>query len=178
MMIATILPQDRIWWYICNSGDYSLKSSFQKGDIDMKKGIAFFPGVFLLLALLGGCATMSDVVKAKDEGTSTVYPVSMDPAWMIAKTVLRWEGADAIEEHKDEGYMLTSSGMNLVSAGAVMGVWIEPVDKDNTKVTVVTKRRIAVNVATTLTESTFHKRFAQAVDIVKAGKPLPSVPPE
>ena len=74
--------------------------------------------------------------------------------------------------------MLTSSGMNLVSYGAVMGAWIEPVDRTQTKVTVVTKRRLAMNVATTLTESTFQKRFAQAVDIIKAGKPLPPVAPE
>ena len=87
--------------------------------------------------------------------------------------MFRWEGADAIEEHKDEGYMLTSSGPNLVSWGAVMGAWIEPINKDDTKVTVVTKRRITVNVATTLTEGTFHKRFAQAVEIVKSGQPLP-----
>ena len=62
------LPENRIWWYICNSGDYKQKHFFQKGDIHMKKGIAFFPRLFLLLALLGGCATMGDVVKAKDEG--------------------------------------------------------------------------------------------------------------
>ena len=74
--------------------------------------------------------------------------------------------------------MLTSSGRNLVSYGAVMGAWIEPVDQTQTKVTVVTKRRLAMNVATTLTESTFQKRFAQAVDIIKAGKPLPPVAPE
>jgi len=43
---------------------------------------------------------------------------------------------------------------------------------------VVTKRRIATNVATTLTETTFHKRFAQAVEIVKKGNRLPSNPPE
>jgi hypothetical protein len=150
----------------------------QKGDFDMGKGIIFFLGVVSLLTLLEGCATMSDVVKAKDEGTSKVYPINLEEAWKIAMTVFRWEGSDAIEEHKDEGYMLTSSGINLVSNGAVMGAWIEPVDKDNTKVTVVTKRRIATNLATTLTESTFQKRFAQAVDIVKAGKTLPSVPPQ
>jgi hypothetical protein len=144
----------------------------------MKKGVIFFAELFFLVALLGACATMADVVKAKDEGTSKVYPVNTEQAWMIAKVVFRWEGADAIEEHKDQGYMLTSSGMNLVSMGAVMGAWIDPVDKDNTKVTVVTKRRIATNVATTLTEATFHKRFAQAVDIVKAGKPLPVEPPQ
>jgi len=41
----------------------------------------------------------------------------------------------------------------------------------------VTKRRVTVNVATTLTETTFHKRFAQAVNIVKQGKPLPAEAP-
>ncbi len=143
----------------------------------MKTRIALFSGLLLLLALLGGCSTMGDVVKAKDEGTSKVYPVNAEQAWMIAKAVLRWEGADAIEEHKDEGYMLTSSGMNLVSMGTVMGAWIDPIDKESTKVTVVTKRRISTDLATTLTETTFQKRFAQAVDIVKSGKPLPSAPP-
>jgi hypothetical protein len=68
--------------------------------------------------------------------------------------------------------------MNLVSMGAVMGAWIDPIDKESTKVTVLTKRRIATNLATTLTETTFHKRFTQAVDIVKAGKTLPSAPPQ
>jgi len=130
------------------------------------------------LMWVAGCATAADVLKAKDQGTSQVYAVNADQAWNIARTVFRWEGADAIEEHRDEGYMLTSSGMNLVSSGAVMGAWVDPVDKNNSKVTVVTKRRIATNVATTLTETTFHKRFAQAVAIVKAGKPLPATPPE
>jgi hypothetical protein len=102
----------------------------------------------------------------------------MDQAWEIAKTVFRWEGSDAIEEHKAEGYMLTSSGMNLITAGAVMGAWVEPSGERQTKVTVVTKRRIATNLATSLTETTFHRRFAQAVEIVKAGKPLPLTPPE
>lgn len=135
----------------------------------------------LFLGLLSGCATMSDVVRVKEagtEGTSAVYPVPQAVAWDISKTVFRWEGADAIEEHKDQNYMLTSSGMNLMSWGAVMGAWIEPVDKENTKVTVVTKRRISVNVATTLTESTYHRRFAQAVDIVKKGGSLPRTPPD
>ena len=44
--------------------------------------------------------------------------------------------------------------------------------------TVVTKRRLSMNIATTLTETSFHKRFAQAVDIVNAGKSLPVKAPE
>ena len=139
-----------------------------------------WPVLVLLLSTtwLGGCATMGDVAVSKNSGTSAVYPVTVDQAWDIAKTVFRWEGADAIEEHRREGYMLTSSGMNLISWGAVMGAWIDPVDGNHSKVTVVTKRRISTNLATTLTEATFQKRFAQAVEIVKAGQPLPVKAPE
>ena len=139
-------------------------------------------GCTLVMAVLGlaGCATLNDVVQEKNQGGGTVqvYPVDTDQAWKIAMTVFRWEGSDAIEEHRDQGYMLTSSGMNFVSAGAVMGAWVEPAGRGQTKVTVVTKRRMATNIATTLTETTFHKRFGQAVALVKAGQPLPVRPPD
>jgi hypothetical protein len=137
-------------------------------------------GLVALAISLSACSTMQDVVKVKQsgaEGTTRNYAVTEAQAWEIAKTVFRWEGADAIEEHRDQHYMLTSSGVNLVSWGAVMGAWVEPVKDDDTKVTVVTKRRVTVNVATTLTETTFHKRFAQAVSIIKQGKPLPAEAP-
>jgi len=135
----------------------------------------------MAMAAASGCATMGDVVKAKEsgsEGTTRNYNVGADAAWDIAKTVFRWEGADAIEEHRSENYMLTSSGMNMVSYGAVMGAWVEPIDPMNTKVTVVTKRRVQTNIFTTLTEGTFHKRFEQAVMIVKKGQPLPRNAPD
>jgi len=132
----------------------------------------------LAFAIVAGCATMSDVIQSKDQGISKTYSVTFDQAWTITKAVFRWEGADAIEEHKDERYMLTSSGMNLVTAGSVMGAWIDPTADGQMRVTVVTKRRIQTNMFTSLTETTFHKRFAQAVEIVKVGKPLPPVPPD
>ena len=129
---------------------------------------------------LASCQTLSDVMreKAQGGGTTQVYPVETDQAWTIAMTVFRWEGSDAIEEHRDQGYMLTSSGRNVLSAGAVMGAWVEPAGRGQTQVTVVTKRRVATNLATTLTETTFQKRFAQAVTLVKAGQPLPLTPPD
>jgi hypothetical protein len=132
----------------------------------------------LWIGLISACATMGDVMQSKDQGTSQIYPVTFDQAWTIAKTVFRWEGADAIEEHKDERYMLTSSGMDLATVGSVMGAWIDPMPDGQMKVTVVTKRRVQTNVFTTLTETTFHKRFGQAVEIVKSGKALPPKPPE
>lgn len=157
-----------------------MKGNFLAGRVGMNLNSqrVFSSIVFLLLLIfIGGCQTTGDVFQAKDEGTTKVCPVTKDEAWKIAMMVFRWEGADAIEEHKDEGYMLTSSGMNLVSYGSVMGAWVEPVGAGESRVTVVTKRRIATNFVTTLTESTFHTRFAQGVDIVKSGNPLPHTPP-
>ncbi len=116
---------------------------------------------------------MSDVLSSKGDGTAEVYPVNFDQAWDIAVTVLRWEGAESIEQHKDKGYMVTQTSQNLVSAGALIGVWVDKVDNSHTKVTIVTKRKLATNIATGLTESTFHSKFAQAVEIVKSGKTLP-----
>ncbi len=144
----------------------------------MKKKIVTILIAFIVLIGFTGCATMGDVAKSKEKGTTKIYPVNVDQAWNIALTVFRWEGADTIEEHRDRGYMLTSSGVNLVSWGAVMGAWIEPVNNDKTQVTVVTKRRVSVNIATTLRESKFHERFAQAVDIIKNGEQLPVEPPD
>jgi hypothetical protein len=106
---------------------------------------------------------MNDVVHAKSEGMHREYPVTCDQSYEIARTIFRNEGADAIEDHRSEGYMLTSSGANGFTWGAFMGAWVEPAKPGHCLVTVVTKRRMAVNAATTLTETTFHERFAQAI---------------
>lgn len=134
--------------------------------------------IFLAAAavFLSSCASISDAIKAKDEGTVVNYPVNFEQGWKVALKVLRWEDAETIEEHKDENYMVTTIGGDFVSAGSVVAVWVEPEGK-GVKVTCVTKRKMATNVATGLTETTFHKRFKQAVALVKAGKQLPAEPP-
>ena len=143
----------------------------------MRFKLTLISAIILPVFVVAGCATMSDVVTAKADGTSETYPVNTDQAWEISKTVFRWEGSDAIEEHRDQGLMLTSSGVNFLTTGTVMGAWVDKIDASHTKVTVVTKRRVKIDIATTLTETTFHKRFAQAVRIVKRGEPLPIKPP-
>ena len=100
-----------------------------------------------------------------------------DQAWEIAHKVFRWEGSDAIEDDRPNHVMVTSSGVDAISYGTVMACWVEPVGAAQTRVTIVTKRRYQLGLFTTMTESTFHSRFAQAVELVKAGKPLPLQPP-
>jgi hypothetical protein len=128
-------------------------------------------GFLLIAVFLTGCATTGDVVRSKERGggMSKVYPVNAGQAWEIAKTVFYWEGTGAVEEHRSEGYMLTSSGESLISWGAVMGVWIEPVNDDRTRVTVVLKRKNPAEVLIPLTEASFHEDFELAARI-KAGR--------
>ncbi len=143
----------------------------------MNRSTILFSALIILCLSLVGCATMSDVLKSKDQGSIELYSVSFDQAWEIAVTVLRWEDCETIEEHRSSGYMLTTVGQNFVSAGSLVGVWIEPANNGQSKVTIVTKRKVQTNLATGLTESTFHIRFKQAVEILKSGKTLPFDPP-
>ena len=124
------------------------------------------------LSLIVGCATMNDVIKSKQNGQINVYSINADQAWEIAKTVFRWANADAVEEHRKEGYLAASSGAN------VMVAWIEPLDKKIIRVTVVSTRRFPANPFSDLSEKEFHNDFAQGVEILNSGKPLPSSRPK
>jgi hypothetical protein len=135
------------------------------------------PAYVLAALLLAGCLTVADVPRYKSEGVARIYPVTVDEAWMIAKEVFRWGGASAFEEHRAEGYMLTSTGANLHNQGTVMGAWVEGVDATNTQVIVVMKRRLQSSVLITMTETTFHRRFAEMVASLRAERPLPQAAP-
>ena len=106
--------------------------------------------------------TMNDVLKEKQRGggTSKVYPVSPDVAFEVSRDVLRTRGGDAIEEHRSDGFMLTSSSANELTRGTLMGVWVSPAG-EQAMVTVVTKRKLPNNLVTTLTEDGFHEYFVQ-----------------
>ena len=98
--------------------------------------------------------------KEAGEGMSRVYNVNVDRAWEIAKRVSQWEGIGDIEENRAEGYMLIKSGADWYYKGTLIGVWIEPVDKDQCKVTVVTKAKRSADTFRRLGEGDFHKSFA------------------
>jgi hypothetical protein len=133
--------------------------------------------ITLAASVAAGCSSMNDVIAGKADGTVQVYPVTADQAWEIAMAVFRWGGCESIEEHRAEGYMLTSTGGGFITSASLMGAWVEPEGESSTKITVVSKRRVATSIASGLSESTFQKRFAQAVDIIKSGGKLPLQPP-
>jgi len=125
-------------------------------------------GRLLLLSMLIGlcsCATLANVKQAKNnnEGTSKIYNVDYEKAWKISEEILHEAGCDAIEENKNEGYMLTSFPQQM-GGGGVAGVWLDRIDGNTTKVTVVTERRTAINPLTPLREIEFHKEFQEKLD--------------
>ncbi len=75
-----------------------------------------------LSVFLSGCSSMATVLQSKAEGggTSLSYPISSEQAYDICMAIFRWEGSDAIEEHKSQGYMLTSW------TRTVAGAFVEP----------------------------------------------------
>jgi hypothetical protein len=154
-----------------------MADSRQRRSVAMKKAgwIAF--SLLVVFAGVTGCATTEGVVKSKEDGTTHVYQVSSSQAWEITKKVFRWRDSDAIEEHRREGYIVATNGKNWVPWSSMMVAWVDRVDRNKTKVTVVSKRRIG-DVGTDSSETTFHKDFSEAVKIVKAGKALPPERPE
>ena len=119
--------------------------------------------VALSLLILTGCTnTFSELVRSKEEGKgkSRVYKVNVDRAWEIAKSIFQWEGTGEIRENRSEGYMVIKSGSTWFYEITLIGVWIEPIDKVQSKVTVITKSKTSVDTFLGLSETDFHEIFA------------------
>jgi hypothetical protein len=131
--------------------------------IQMKKQWMQILVLLLLVVCLTRCATtMSDLVRSKEmgEGTSRIYQVSVDQAWEITKKVLDWEGIGALEDHRSEGYVLITSGTVWFFRATLIGIWVEPLNNVQSKVTVITKSKRSMDTFVGLSETDFHEHFS------------------
>lgn len=122
-----------------------------------------------------GCTASKQEVKAeKSEGMAVTYPVSRKDAWEISKKVLYWEDCNDIIENQYTGYMLTDIDDSfLIRDGCVVGVWVDSLSADSTRVTVRSKKHGKVQIAISFTESEFHDAFVIAADYLKKGEKIP-----
>jgi len=86
-----------------------------------------------------------------------------------------------LDKHKDKNYVIAECkpkmdlsvllmGSLWSPLGTVLGVWIEPMDTNNTQITIVSRRTNPASAAKTLLNSdNFHKYFAKGVEIIKKG---------
>jgi hypothetical protein len=143
---------------------------------------AVFRTLFVVAALVviafAGCATRGDVVAAKVRGRGTphVYPVSVDQAWNISKTILELEPTEKVEEHRAEGYMVTSDVITALTPGTYIGVFVEP-EGAEARVTIITRRRTPTQAYASLSETGFHRKFAELLKLIATVGPLPSETP-
>lgn len=132
---------------------------------------AFFFSLFAVMAvylLAAGCAaTVDDLIRERYEGRSAVYPLGRDAAWEITRTVLLEAGAKRGEIEEDQAE-------NVINWVSVLGVFIEPVDQEKTRVTAQRPPTPCNPLPPPLTEDMFLERFDNAVKLLKSGKPLPA----
>jgi len=117
---------------------------------------------------------MGGVLSEKQHGggDTRIYPIDREEAWKIAVQIFRWEGAAAIEEHRDGSFMLTTI-YNRYAASAVgpmsyVGAWIESASSGAKSDCVVDGQSFS--------EKRFHERFSQALALLRRGG-LPFEPP-
>ena len=123
-----------------------------------------------------GCtASKQDVKGEKSEGTSRDYPVKFNDAWDISKKVLYWEDCEDIIESRYLGYMPTNIDHSnlLVSNECVVGVWVDSIAVDSSRVTVVSKRKRKTQIGKAFTEDNFHDSFIIATEMLKKGQKVP-----
>jgi hypothetical protein len=138
-------------------------NKWQGRSIQMKKQWMRILVLLLLVVCLTRCATtISDLVRSKEmgEGTSRIYQVSVEQAWEVTKKVLEWEGIGAIEDHRSEGYVLITSGTTWFYRATLVGIWVEPLNNVQSKVTVITKSKRSTDTFVGLGETDFHEHFA------------------
>lgn len=137
--------------------------------------------VLTIIISYSGCtASKQDVKGEKSDGIAKNYPVSFNDAWDISKKVLYWEDCEDITESRYLGYMLTIVDHSnlLVSNECVVGVWVDSISADSSKVTVLSKRKRKTQIGKAYTEDDFHESFAIATDLLKKGKKVPVERPE
>jgi hypothetical protein len=140
---------------------------------------AALPILLLSLASTGCAGEREDVLSEHDAngGEVRVFSVGMDQAWAAARAALRWNHADAIEEHRSEGYLLATASASMWSWGASMGVWLQPANAQGTEVRAIVSRRLATNI-TAQSEDVLMDDIARAIAIEKQGQPLPDEDPD
>ncbi len=153
----------------------------------MKKSVLFFLATQLVVLLFCGSArsfSPIDVLISKKNGEDsigTVYPVTRYQAWVIALAVLQGKETNSIEAHYEENYVLTSLGPEDCPCRTEIGVWVESVSKNLTKVTIVTKGRVHKNDFTNIRTfpdtvgPDFHKKFETEVQNIMRGGELPVI---
>ncbi len=99
----------------------------------------------IALMMQSGCSTIADCRSAKGQGTARIYNAPFENVWKIAPIALNDLGLSVAGQNKEDGYILAVKGMTMFSYGENVGVFIDVVNDEQTKVEAVSKKTMATN---------------------------------
>jgi hypothetical protein len=65
------------------------------------------------------------------------------------------------DENSNESMIVAKSWNSGWNWGTKMAVWLDPVDANTTKVTILSRRNLRTTISTDLTEKEFHQKFGE-----------------
>ena len=121
---------------------------------------------------LGRAQVMNDHKEGK--GVVRVYPATFDQAWAATEAAMRWNRAEAVEQHKDERYMLAGATDGTLAAWLMSPGDTAP--PGTIKIRVITRKSYPLSLSGP-TEEVLHADIQKALAIVKKGQTLPASAP-
>ena len=120
----------------------------------------------MFLALLagaviaGGCSTVSDPAADRGAGVRFNYAVPFDQVWAALPDILKDIGMRITRQDKAAGYMLVEQGGAFGANSAT--VYVEPIGTHgNSRIEVVAKGTLGINLGASDAEKSIHDRLAQ-----------------
>jgi uncharacterized lipoprotein len=111
---------------------------------------------------VGGCSTVADARAERGTGAIVNYVAPFDRVWSTLPEILKELGLKVAGDNKAEGYMLIEHGASAFSWGERVAIFVERIGtKGHTRVEVVSKGALGVNIAATDWSKQIHDRLAQ-----------------
>jgi len=99
-----------------------------------------------LFALFSGCNSIESVKSTRGTGKTVAYAVDFKTAWAALPPAIKAVGLEVAEVNEGGRTITAESGMNLLSYGSRVAIFVEETGPKATRVEVVSKRVIATNI--------------------------------
>lgn len=108
-------------------------------EINYMKNHIYLFGI-LIVALITGCATSSQVANMQGHGKKTVFDAPYETVWVAAIDAAQAGDLEVHNTDKERGFIGASRGMRLETMGEKVGIWVTGVSPTQTQVEVVSKQ--------------------------------------
>jgi uncharacterized lipoprotein len=124
-------------------------------------------GFLALLAGAGalgatGCSTTADARAERGSGVIVAYAAPFEKVWAAVPEILKELGLRVAGDNTAEGYILVEQGASAFSWGERVAIYVERIGtKGNSRVEVVSKGALGVNITATDWAKPIHDKLAQ-----------------